>query len=447
MLAYTPRKLKSSYYSTIDTKLDNENHMLRSLPYCSKGLLNLCELDLLFRYNHPHLISSQKFSIIDDIVPTVELPIANYTLWDIIKQRKTPSEQKLIYAYKIACCLTGLHKIDIVHGDIQAGNVIFLDNKPYLAGLHACQKNHDKQPDYVGCWDYWAPELLQSSEPLYTKATDSWAFGIMLLYLMGERNFIPPEHDMQLYSQHYEHFFHQDSRHQFLQYYLSNVQSSIRNIAVELLFSLLNPDINERMTIEQFCHAPYFKNYTTPKILEENLITLNKELYPNNDLRRDGCKLILFYMKEYHDNEHPNVLLLALHLYHRIGHLLIDIDSNEQYIYSSVCAMIAMKYYNINYDHLLIYLQKFDIEIVFETLAFGELYLLESLNGKFYHNPIDDNIHTVKGLNDVIYNYIFHTNSSKYWNLVTSEDFKDLCQLKDNTVIDYDDIKIKMILS
>ncbi|POG61261.1 kinase-like domain-containing protein [Rhizophagus irregularis DAOM 181602=DAOM 197198] len=107
----------------------------------------------------------------------------NNTMW----------KNKIIYLYTILYDLNSLHELEYCHKDFHSGNILQINNTPYvsdfgLSGPANKQKSDDKV--VYGVMPYIAPEVLNGES--YTKSSDIYSVGVIMAELSSGR---PPFHN------------------------------------------------------------------------------------------------------------------------------------------------------------------------------------------------------------------------------------------------------------
>ncbi|RGB40438.1 kinase-like domain-containing protein [Rhizophagus diaphanus] len=94
-------------------------------------------------------------------------------------------KNKILYLYCIIDGLSTIHNTGRVHKDFHSGNILILDDFPFISDLGMCQPVNDNERKGVyGVIPYMAPEVLRGYQ--YTKAADIYSFGIIMNELMSE---------------------------------------------------------------------------------------------------------------------------------------------------------------------------------------------------------------------------------------------------------------------
>lgn len=133
------------------------------------------------------LLKHRNIAAIEAISPEgLYLELANGDLLELLNKRfPSPQELKQVFQ-EIADALLRLHSANLTYKDLKLDNVLFLETshgiKSLLCdfGLIAPTKD-DRLKN--GTPEYAAPELWHGREP-YSQKVDSWAFGVLMCYLI-----------------------------------------------------------------------------------------------------------------------------------------------------------------------------------------------------------------------------------------------------------------------
>ena len=107
---------------------------------------------------------------------------------------------KFLNLYHISTQLESIHKLNLVHGDLQDGNILCIAaNCLAISDLGLCKlvDQANVNNDIYGVLPYMAPEVLRGKP--YTKAADIYSFGIIMWEMTsGVPAFHDIPHDLQL---------------------------------------------------------------------------------------------------------------------------------------------------------------------------------------------------------------------------------------------------------
>lgn len=353
------------------------------------GLDSLNEVDILSRVQHPYIIHAAKIITsrncqIDGMA--IVLPLADRTLYDIIKDPLMTTENKLPLLYKLATALEFMHGSRILHLDIKSANVVLQGDTPYFIdfGLSMVVDNTT-----VGKYDHStrvtidhrAPEILAGGKN-YNAAVDIWAFGIMLLYILSGRGIFNVDFATikpKAFSYIVVNMFRNPT--QILYPLLSGVRPEYRDLCVDLLSKILQIDPSVRLTAAQICNHPLFDNVreVVNGQLEDPPIYYN---YSSD--HRDILKLMIHWGKTLYSTSRAELLFLAIDLFNRMGFFYKDRDAINRMSLAATCLWIAAKLTNSIQIPLNIYvpeLTKMVPDITPKMILNDEIEITHSLSG------------------------------------------------------------------
>ncbi|UZO12125.1 uncharacterized protein OCT59_003673 [Rhizophagus irregularis] len=118
----------------------------------------------------------------------------NGTLGHYMFTNKLSLESKLYYLYNIADGLNTIHKNELIHRDLHAGNILMFGSTACISDLGLC-KNYNELENVentkYGVLSYVAPEIFRGD--FYTKDSDIYSFGIIMYLVISET---PPYYNM-----------------------------------------------------------------------------------------------------------------------------------------------------------------------------------------------------------------------------------------------------------
>eukprot|EP00801_Mesodinium_rubrum_P002792 Mrub_02792.p1 GENE.Mrub_02792~~Mrub_02792.p1 ORF type:complete len:524 (-),score=89.03 Mrub_02792:42-1433(-) len=249
-------------------KKNGLKHLVNNEIYCINYLTLYSKKDYFPKYIESYNSNNDK-NIIMEYIKGINIE-------KLIEKRKkfSPIEAKHFLAYTLNI-IEEFHKHGFIHRDIKPNNMILSDEgKLYLLDFGSV-KVHDKRlheeflsgwenvevpkeilyslcsvpkyssqdgNTYVGTEAYQSPEVRDSQEPGYY--SDMWAYGcVMVKVLTGNEAFVETE-DSNTYNKTFK---------------LNNF-GHLESTELSLVTSLLNPDICERITLENVKKHPYFEN-------------------------------------------------------------------------------------------------------------------------------------------------------------------------------------------
>jgi len=105
---------------------------------------------------------------------------------------------KIDILYNIVKGLEEIHKNELIHRDLHAGNIVILSKLPCVTDMGLCKPaNYKEIEDKIyGVLSYVAPEILQKQP--YTQTSDIYSFGIIMYEVISG---LHPYYDM-VYNDH-----------------------------------------------------------------------------------------------------------------------------------------------------------------------------------------------------------------------------------------------------
>jgi serine/threonine protein kinase len=105
--------------------------------------------------------------------------VENGDLRDNLLTKKYNPNDKFYNLYLISLQLAAMHKLNLIHGDIHDGNILYLDHATVLlCDFGLCRSADQPSTEIFGVLPYMAPEILRGKP--YTTATDIYSFGMIM---------------------------------------------------------------------------------------------------------------------------------------------------------------------------------------------------------------------------------------------------------------------------
>ena len=241
--------------NSIDQKIYAIKHMEKEKLIKYLNCLDpiYAEIDIQSRVNHQNIV---KLLYVRENEVTFDLVMEyakNGTLFDYVVKNKGLSE-KLAFKFfiQIVNAIKFLHDNDVIHRDIKPENILLFDNNvAKLCDFGWSIKCVDRLPggSFTGTTEYMAPELINNME--YGKEIDIWMLGILLYELIhGFSPFRPKK----------AKFEDKEVVHNILTHNI-NFYMPVSDDCKELIFSLLEIDVNKRCTIDDIFNSKFVKNF------------------------------------------------------------------------------------------------------------------------------------------------------------------------------------------
>lgn len=355
--------------------------------YKQLGLDSLNEIDVLSRVHHPYIIHAAKI-----ITPhnchidgtAIALPLADRTLYDIIKDHNVTTDDKLPILYKLATALEFLHSSRILHLDIKSSNAVLQGNVPYLIDFGLCMvvDNHE-----IGKYDHNTrvtidhrpPEILNGGR-IYNSAVDVWSFGIMLLYVLSGQGIFNVDFGAITSKQFYDVVINKFSTPDAIIKLLSGVRPIYRDLCVDLLSKILQVVPSQRLTARGICDHQVFDKFRQPITG-----TLEVPLIPHDYFRdqRDIVKLIIYWAKKIYSTSYVELLFLAIDLFNRTSSFYKDNSANDRMGLAATCLWVAAKLTNSTQISLDVYVEALAemLKITSDMILTHEISIVHFLSG------------------------------------------------------------------
>ena len=259
--------------NNIDKKFYAIKHMDKEklIKYLNSLEPIYAEIDIQSRVEHPNII---KLLYVKETNMTFDLVMEyakNGTLFDyVVKNRGLSENEAFKYFIQIVNAIKFLHDNDIIHRDIKPENILIFENGLVkLCDFGWSIKCEDRLPggSFTGTTEYMAPELINKME--YGKEIDLWMLGILLYELIhGFSPFRPKKIKFEDNEVVYN-----------IQNHKINFYMPASDNCKELIFSLLEIDINKRCTINGIFNSKFVKYYERG----ENYISYSNYNYFNEN--------------------------------------------------------------------------------------------------------------------------------------------------------------------
>ena len=228
----------------------------------------------------------------------------------IVKKKRLSEEESAVFFYQIINGVEYIHSKGYAHRDLKPENILLTEDKTLKIidfGLsHECNEEQFLKTK-CGSPSYAAPEII--ARPIYNGfKIDVWCCGIILYamlcgYLPFEGNSESESNNIQLFKNILE--------------CEPELPDFLSNISKDLIYEILNPDPNERISIKKIKNHPfYLKGKKLCKIdysTEKEIIKTRESFYKKNnnlteeDINHNNVINLAKGQNTYFDNNHTNI--------------------------------------------------------------------------------------------------------------------------------------------
>lgn len=189
--------------------------------------------------------------------------------------------------FEIASALAFLHGVGVIHADLKPENLLLCSKNrrggtikiidfgcSRLNPLMVPSKVEDGDAE-TGTTGYWPPERFQTKTTL-SPAIDMWALGVILYIMLTGIHPFDPNCDQT--DQQVAEAIKADPNPPLYDFYVGHLSDSV----VSLMKSLMNPDVDKRITAYELLHHPWVRGETAST---EKIEDSDKKLSQFQDLK------------------------------------------------------------------------------------------------------------------------------------------------------------------
>ena len=235
------------------------------------------EIDIQSKIDHPNIV---KLLYVKETHISYDL-VMEYasmgSLFHYIRKYKGLSEAKAFSLFiQVVNAVNFMHSNDLIHRDIKPENILIYENNVIrLCDFGWCVKLEGHQRGtFCGTTEYMSPELVNHQG--YGKEIDVWSLGILLYEMIhGYSPFRPNKPK-----------FNEKEVMENIKNHNLIFGRTVSNECKQLIYHLLDPDINKRYSVEDIYNSEFVKKYERIHYCfpDANLIQFyNKKNIKNNE--------------------------------------------------------------------------------------------------------------------------------------------------------------------
>lgn len=222
------------------------------------------ELEFLKMLHHPHIIHIHSIYQRKNKYYIFMRYAEQGDLVDFITKKGALKENRArVWARQLALAIKYLHRRDIAHRDLKCENALITNNynikladfgfARYL--IDPASGTMAMSETYCGSLSYVAPEILLG-QPYNAKIGDMWSFGVVLYVMLNRSMPFDDFNQRKLYEQQVK------KKWRFRSKYGNIVSDDVKTV----IGALLEPNIQERLTVDQFLNSCWLQN--DPRLYE-----------------------------------------------------------------------------------------------------------------------------------------------------------------------------------
>ncbi len=263
---------------TIDNKYYAIKHMDKKKLYSLLHSLSSIqkEIDIQSKIEHPNIV---KLLFVKETNISYDL-IMEYasdgSLFHYIRKYKGLNENKSFSLFiQVVNAINFLHQNDLIHRDIKPENILMFDNNVVkLCDFGWCVKlDGHQRGTFCGTTEYMSPELVNHEG--YGKEIDVWSLGVLLYEMI---------HGYSPFRPNKPKFNEKDVMENIKNHNLI-FSKKVSCECKELIYHLLDPNINNRYKVEDIYNSKFVKKY---ELMHYDFPNNNLVLYYNQNLNQNN---------------------------------------------------------------------------------------------------------------------------------------------------------------
>ena len=350
------------------------------------------EIDIQSKIDHPNIV---KLLYVKETHISYDL-VMEYasmgSLFHYIRKYKGLNENKTFSLFiQVVNAVNFMHSNDLIHRDIKPENILIFENNIIrLCDFGWCVKLEGHQRGtFCGTTEYMSPELVNHQG--YGKEIDVWSLGILLYEMI---------HGYSPFRPNKPKFNEKDVMENIKNHNLI-FGKTVSDECQQLIYHLLDPDINKRYNVEDIYNSSFVKKYEK----------LNYSFPDANLVQHYNKQNINANIKNNENIDINNIITPKFEIIRNINSL----NNNILYINNNYQIPESRNFYYANNSQKLKNLTSYEINsgIYFESITNnGDLYEQNTNENKYSNNM---NIFLENNKNEI--NNIYNNNDNKKQNI------------------------------
>ena len=238
--------ITKKYYAIKHMDKKNIYSLLHSLSGIQK------EIEIQSKIDHPNIVKLLYVKETDLSYDLIMEYAPGGNLFHFIRKAKGLNENISFHLFiQVVNAIYFLHENDLIHRDIKPENILMFENNIVkLCDFGWCVKLNGKQRGtFCGTTEYMSPELVNRSG--YGKEIDVWSLGVLLYEMI---------HGYSPFRPNKINFDEKDVMENIINHNI-NFEKNISEECKNLIYGLLEPNINKRYKVEDIYNSQFVKKY------------------------------------------------------------------------------------------------------------------------------------------------------------------------------------------
>ena len=238
--------LTKKYYAIKHMDKRNIINLLHSLSSIQK------EIEIQSKIDHPNIVKLLYVKETDLSYDLIMEYAPGGNLFHFIRKNKGLNENLSFKLFiQVVNSIYFLHKNDFIHRDIKPENILMFENNIVkLCDFGWCVRlNGEQRGTFCGTTEYMSPELVNRTG--YGKENDVWSLGVLLYEMIHGYSPFKPNKTV---------FDENDVMENIINHNIT-FQKNISPECKKLIYGLLDPNINNRYTVEDIYNSEFIKKY------------------------------------------------------------------------------------------------------------------------------------------------------------------------------------------